>query len=233
MKPKAVVLLSGGLDSATCLYDAIDRGFEVIALSFFYNQSHLIELEYAKKLVEESRVAVHLNLKSDLDKIGGSALTTDTPIPKGGQDLEKENHIPATYVPGRNIIFLSLAAATAEANGAHNIFIGVNALDYSGYPDCRPDFIRAFTHALNLGTKQGVTSNKFTIHTPLIDLTKAQIVEKGNKLNVPYELTWSCYDPQKKDSGEIVPCMQCDSCLLRQKGFADAGLLDPAIRKTI
>ena len=221
---KAVVLLSGGLDSATAMAMAIDMGFEAYALSFSYGQRHSAELEAAKKVAKALGAAEHRIANIDLACFGGSALTTDMAVPKGRatQDMEKE--IPVTYVPARNTIFLSFALAWAEVLETSHIFIGVNAVDYSGYPDCRPEYIQAFTAMANLATKAGVEGRtKIRIHTPLIDLTKAQIIQKGISLGVDYSLTHSCYDPSPQGKA----CGQCDSCLLRKKGFAQAGVPDP------
>ncbi|MGC2424734.1 MAG: 7-cyano-7-deazaguanine synthase QueC [Nitrospirota bacterium] len=216
---KAVVLLSGGLDSATTLAYAVSKGFECHAITFDYGQRHKVEIKAAKKVAKALGAARHLVIKIDLRKFGGSALTSDTPVPKGRSAKKIGEGIPATYVPARNTVFLSLALALAEAAGAHDIFIGVNALDYSGYPDCRPEFIRAFERTANLGTKAGVEGDKFKIHAPLIKMTKAEIVKLGRKLGVDFEMTHSCYDP----SPDGAPCGRCDSCLLREKGFKEAG----------
>jgi 7-cyano-7-deazaguanine synthase len=221
---KAVVLLSGGLDSATVLAIARNQGYKCYALSFRYGQRHVWELEAAKRVAasvgaEEHRVAV-----IDLRVFGGSALTDDIAVPKR-RDTDAMSHgIPITYVPARNTIFLSFALAWAEVLGSSDIFIGVNALDYSGYPDCRPEYIEAFEKMANLATKAGVEGRQhLKIHTPLIALSKAQIIAKGLELGVDYKLTSSCYDP----SPTGVPCGECDSCLLRQKGFRENGLDDP------
>ncbi len=223
IKPKAVVLVSGGLDSSTCLAWAISEGYDVHALSFDYGQRHKMELSCAKKICRFFKVQNHKIFKLDLRTFGGSALTADIDVPKNRslKTMGKKG-IPVTYVPARNTIFLSLALAYAETVKAFNLVIGVNALDYSGYPDCRPEFIRAFEKLANLATKEGVEGKKFKIHTPLLKLTKAGIIKKGVKLGVDYSLTSSCYSPEKGK-----PCGHCDSCLLRLKGFKAAGYLDP------
>ena len=218
LNKKAVVLLSGGLDSATTLAYAVSKGYECHAITFDYGQRHKIEIKAAKKVAKALGAARHLVIKIDLRKFGGSALTSDMPVPKGRSAKKIGEGIPATYVPARNTVFLSLALALAETAGAHDIFIGVNALDYSGYPDCRPEFIRAFEKTANLGTKAGVEGEKFKIHAPLIKLSKAEIVRLGRKLGVDFEMTHSCYDP----GPDGAPCGRCDSCLLREKGFKEA-----------
>ncbi|HBI48115.1 MAG TPA: 7-cyano-7-deazaguanine synthase QueC [Smithella sp.] len=221
---KAVVLLSGGIDSATILAIAKDRGFDVYALSFRYGQRHIVELEAAKRVALCNKVAEHLIIDIDLRRIGGSALTADIAVPKSRNVEQMGEHIPVTYVPARNTIFLSYALAWAEVIGADDIFIGVNALDYSGYPDCRPEYIAAYEQMANLATKAGVESGeKLKINAPLIQMSKSQIIRKGIELGVNYSLTHSCYDPFP--SGEA--CGECDSCLLRLKGFRDAGVKDP------
>jgi len=221
---KAVVLLSGGLDSATTLAIARDRGFEIYALSFRYGQRHAVEMKAARRIARKNKVAGHLILNMDLRKIGGSALTADIHVPKNQTGSVLKRKIPVTYVPARNTIFLAYALAWAEVIGSHDIFIGVNALDYSGYPDCRPRYIAAFRKLANLATKAGVEGKqKLAIHAPLIKMSKAEIIKKGMDLGVDYSLTHSCYDPSP--SGE--PCGECDSCLLRLKGFREAGLKDP------
>jgi 7-cyano-7-deazaguanine synthase len=221
---RAVVLLSGGLDSATVLAIARSEGFELYALSFSYGQRHVWELEAANQVAASIGVALHRVAQIDLRVFGGSALTDDIAVPKGRDANEMSHGIPVTYVPARNTIFLSFALAWAEVLGASDVFIGVNALDYSGYPDCRPEFIEAFEKMANLATRAGVEGRQsLKIHTPLIALTKAQIIAKGLELGVDYGLTSSCYDPSQ--SGE--PCGQCDSCLLRQKGFGEIGIADP------
>jgi len=221
---KAVVLLSGGLDSATTLAIARDRGFEIYALSFRYGQRHAVEMKAARRIARKNKVAGHLILNMDLRKIGGSALTADIHVPKNQTGTALKRKIPVTYVPARNTIFLAYALAWAEVIGSHDIFIGVNALDYSGYPDCRPRYIAAFRKLADLATKAGVEGKqKLAIHAPLIKMSKAEIIKKGMDLGVDYSLTHSCYDPSP--SGE--PCGECDSCLLRLKGFREAGLKDP------
>jgi 7-cyano-7-deazaguanine synthase len=221
---KAVVLLSGGLDSATVLAIARSQGYESYALSFSYGQRHVWELEAAAKVAASVGAADHKVAQIDLRVFGGSALTADIAVPKGRGMEEMGHGIPITYVPARNTIFLSFALAWAEVLGSSDIFIGVNALDYSGYPDCRPEYIEAFEKMANLATKAGVEGHQsLKIHTPLIDLTKAEIIAAGMKLGVDYGLTSSCYDPAA--TGE--PCGQCDSCLLRQKGFRENGREDP------
>lgn len=219
----AVILLSGGLDSTTTLAIAIAGGFEPYTLAFRYGQRHDIELEAAKKVSQALGAKGHLVIDIDLGRIGGSALTSDIDVPKGrgAEDMSKD--IPVTYVPARNIIFLSLALAYAETISSSDIFIGVNALDYSGYPDCRPEFIEAFEKMANLGTKKGVEGKGFTIHTPLIRMTKSEIIKRGMELGVDYSMTHSCYDP----TPEGLACGECDSCLLRKKGFAEVGIEDP------
>lgn len=221
---KAVVLLSGGLDSATVLAIARSQGYEAFALSFSYGQRHLWELEAAKRVAAATGAAEHRIAVIDLRVFGGSALTDDIAVPKGRAMDEMAHRIPVTYVPARNAIFLSFALAWAEVLGAHDIFIGVNALDYSGYPDCRPEFIEAFERMANLATKASVERRQeVKIHTPLIAMTKAQIIRRGIELGVDFGLTSSCYDPSA--TGE--PCGQCDSCLLRAKGFHECGIEDP------
>ena len=220
----AVVLLSGGLDSSTVLAIAKSQGFAPYALSFHYGQRHIQELKAAESVVAAQGAAKHVVAKIDLREFGGSALTADIAVPKGRSTTDMSHGIPITYVPARNTVFLSFALAWAETLGASDIFIGVNALDYSGYPDCRPEYIAAYETMANLATKAGVEgTQKLKIHTPLINLTKAQIVQKGLRLGVDYGLTSSCYDPGEDGR----PCGTCDSCLLRAKGFAEAGVPDP------
>lgn len=223
-KQKAVVLLSGGLDSATVLAIARAEGYDAYALSFSYGQRHAWELECARRVAAALGAKEHRVAEIDLRAFGGSALTAEMDVPKGRTEDEMKGEIPITYVPARNTIFLSFALAWAEVLGASDIFLGVNALDYSGYPDCRPEFIEAFERLANLATKAGVEGRqRLKIHTPLIALTKAQIIRRGLELGVDYGLTSSCYDPSA--SGE--PCGECDSCVLRQKGFRENGLSDP------
>ena len=223
-KKPAVVLLSGGLDSTTVLAIAKHQGFDIHALSFSYGQRHSWELEAARRVAETIGVTSHKTVNLDLRAFGGSALTSEIEVPKGRSVTEMSHDIPITYVPARNTIFLSFALAWAEVLGSSDAFIGVNALDYSGYPDCRPEFIGAFETMANLATRAGIEGRqKFVIHTPLINLTKAEIIRRGIELGVDYSLTSSCYDPAP--NGE--PCGQCDSCLLRQKGFRENGLEDP------
>ncbi len=259
MKP-AVVLLSGGIDSTTTLAVAKEKGFEIYAISFDYGQRHWIELAFAKQYAVRFKVQKHLTMKFDLREIGGSALTSDIEVPKDRaqisdhrtQTINNESlgsDIPVTYVPARNAIFLSFALAFAERIGAEDIFIGANVLDYSGYPDCRPEFISAFENMANIATKTSVEgSTKFKIHAPLINLTKAEIIKKGAELEVDFSQTWSCYDPQPATKDEkmrrwedkqsqplnflasqllnYTPCTRCDSCVLRAKGFKEAGIED-------
>lgn len=263
---KAVVLLSGGIDSTTTLAVAKEKSFEIYAISFDYGQRHWIELAFAKQCAVRFKVQKHLIMKFDLREIGGSALTSDIEVPKDRAQISdhrtqtiKNNEnlgsdIPVTYVPARNAIFLSFALAFAESIGAEDIFIGANVLDYSGYPDCRPEFINAFENMANIATKTSVEgSTKFKIHAPLINLTKAEIIKKGAELEVDFSLTWSCYDPRPATEDEkmrrwedkqsqplnflasqllnYVLCKRCDSCVLRAKGFKEAGLDDPLILK--
>jgi 7-cyano-7-deazaguanine synthase len=221
---KAVVLFSGGLDSTTCLAVARRDGFMPCALSFEYGQRHKVELEAARRVAKAMAVATHLILPLPLGAIGGSALTADIDVPKDRDIGEMEADIPVTYVPARNTIFLSMALGWAEVLGASDIYIGVNALDYSGYPDCRPEFIGAFEAMANLAVKEAVEGRlAIRIHTPLLQLSKAGIVELGTSLGVDYGLTHSCYDPDP----DGLACGRCDSCLLRKKGFEEAGVADP------
>src|ERR1039458_7221135 len=221
---RAVVLLSGGLDSATVLAIAKSQGYELYALSFSYGQRHVIELEAALRVATAIGVADHRIAQIDLRVFGGSALTGDFAVPKGRTADEMSHDIPITYVPARNTIFLSFALAWAEVLASSDIFIGVNAVDYSGYPDCRPDYIVAFERMANLATRAGVEgAQKLTIHTPLIAFSKAEIIRAGLALGVDYSLTHSCYDP----AAEGGACGHCDSCLLRVAGFAAAGAVDP------
>ena len=224
MKKKAVVLLSGGLDSTTALAIAKKEGFDVYALSFDYRQRHRIELERAKQIAKKLGVIDHQIINIDLRQFGGSALTDSIDVPTHREEKIVSEEIPVTYVPARNTIFLSLGLAYAEVNNAPHIFLGVNAVDYSGYPDCRPEFIEAFEKLANLATKTSVEGKeKLKIHTPLIQLTKAKIILKGIELDVDYSLTYSCYKPEKGGKA----CGICDSCQLRLRGFNEAGLEDP------
>ncbi len=225
-KPRAVVLLSGGLDSTTILALAIQDGFELYAVSFRYGQRHEIEVAAAARIAATFQVAKHIVVDVDLRQLGGSALTSDISVPKHETVEAIGTEIPVTYVPARNTVFLSYALAWAETLGAGDIFIGVNAVDYSGYPDCRPEYIEAFERMANLATKAAVEGTQsIKIHTPLIHLTKAQIIKTGLSLGVDYALTTSCYDPSEAGTS----CGHCDACLLRRKGFADNGLEDPGI----
>ena len=217
---KAVVLYSGGLDSTTCMAIAREQGFAPYALSFAYGQRHSVELEKAREYAPLIGAVEHMVIDINLRQMGGSALTADIDVPKDGA---ADAAIPITYVPARNTIFLSFALGWAEVLGASDIFIGVNALDYSGYPDCRPEFVAAFQQLANLATRAGVEGNPYRIQAPLINLTKAQIIQQGLTLGVDYRLTHSCYDP----TTDGFSCGHCDSCLLRLKGFADADLTDP------
>jgi len=225
---KAVVLLSGGLDSTTALAIAKTEGFTPYALSFRYGQRHEVELGSAARVAETMGVAEHVIADIDLRRFGGSALTGDIEVPKHRGLDEMGEGIPVTYVPARNTVFLAFALVWAEVLDANDIFIGVNALDYSGYPDCRPEYIAAYAKMANLATKAGVEGRqRLKIHTPLIQLTKAQIIRKGTELGVDYAITSSCYDPGEDGR----PCGQCDSCQLRAKGFAEAGIPDPLLAK--
>jgi 7-cyano-7-deazaguanine synthase len=225
MTRRAVILLSGGLDSATAAAIAANKGFEMFALSADYGQRHRFELDAARRVGEALGVKRHAVVKVDLAQFGGSALTDNIAVPKD-RDADTMSHgIPVTYVPARNTVLLSLALAYAEVVRAADIFIGVNAIDYSGYPDCRGEFIAAFEKLANLATKAGVEGElKFRIHTPLIEMSKAEIIRRGSGLNVDYALTHSCYDPDLQG----IACGHCDACQLRLKGFAEAGLVDPA-----
>lgn len=227
MNRPAVVLLSGGLDSTTVIAMARDQGYTPYALSFKYGQRHLIELEAAARAAEVFGAARHVIAEIDLRTFGGSALTADIDVPKHSTAAEVSNptEVPVTYVPARNTIFLSYALAYAETVGATDIFLGVNAMDYSGYPDCRPEYIEAFERMANLATKIGIEGPGIKIHTPLLQLTKAEIIKAGTELGVDYGITSSCYDPDALGR----PCGHCDSCLLRLKGFEDAGITDPLV----
>jgi 7-cyano-7-deazaguanine synthase len=223
-KPRAVVLLSGGLDSTTCCAIALDQGYELSALTVTYGQRHDIEIDTARAVAAHFDITDHVVTEIDLRAFGGSALTSDIDVPKHDDAADIGDGIPVTYVPARNTIFLAFALAFAETRNADAIFIGVNALDYSGYPDCRPEYIAAFQNMANLATKSGVEGkDALTIHTPLIDRTKAQIIQTGLDLGVDYAMTTSCYDPDESGAA----CGHCDACLLRLKGFRDAGLNDP------
>jgi 7-cyano-7-deazaguanine synthase len=220
---RAIVLLSGGIDSATTFALARQHDYALYALSFEYGQRHGIEIDAAKKIARQLGAIEHRVIQNDLRSFGGSALTDAIAVPKDRTAGEMEREIPITYVPARNTIFLSYALAWAEVIGARDIFMGVNAIDYSGYPDCRPEFIAQFERLANLATKAGVSGSEFRIHAPLIKMTKAQIIGKGTELGVDFSLTHSCYDPAPNGKA----CGKCDSCLLRAKGFAEAGIADP------
>ena len=215
---KALVLFSGGLDSTTMLAMVKSDGYEITALTIDYNQRHVSEIVFSKKSLSQLQINKQIIFDLDLSKIGGSALTDNIPVP-----IDSNDNIPTTYVPARNTIFLSLASSFAERLNISDIFIGANIIDYSGYPDCRPEFIKSFEKTINLGTKLGVEGSHFRIHTPLIKMTKAEIIKKGHSLGVDYSLTLSCYNPT--DSG--LACGKCDSCKFRKDGFKDAGLPDP------
>lgn len=223
MERPGVVLLSGGLDSTTVLAIARAQGFTTYALSFSYGQRHRLELDAAARVATAQGVARHVVAEIDLRMFGGSALTADIDVPKHDTADELKADIPITYVPARNTIFLSFALAYAETIGAADIFLGVNALDYSGYPDCRPEYIIAYEAMANLATRAGAEGTKLTLHTPLLTMSKADIIQEGCRLGVDYSLTLSCYDPDNASR----PCGRCDSCLLRLKGFAEAGTADP------
>jgi 7-cyano-7-deazaguanine synthase len=229
-KPKAVVLLSGGLDSTTVLAMALNEGFEANAMSFRYGQRHSVELDSAAQVAQRLGAARHIVVDVNLRVFGGSALTSDTDVPKNRSTRDMADGIPVTYVPARNTIFLSFALAWAEVLGSSDIFVGVNALDYSGYPDCRPEYIDAYEHMANLATRAGVEgSQKLKIHAPLSKLTKADIIKAGMALGVDYSITSSCYDPDAQGG----PCGHCDACLLRAKGFAEAGMPDPLLARLL
>lgn len=228
VNPKAVVLLSGGLDSATVLAIAMNQGFDGYAMSFRYGQRHVVELEKAELVAQQMGAARHTVMDINLRTFGGSALTSDVAVPKGRSAEDMSHGIPITYVPARNTIFLSFALAWAEVLGSSDIFVGVNALDYSGYPDCRPEYIEAFERMANLATKAGVEgTQKLKIHAPLLKMTKADIIRAGLALGVDYSITSSCYDPGPDGR----PCGGCDSCVLRTKGFAVVGVADPLLVK--
>ncbi|NLD38304.1 MAG: 7-cyano-7-deazaguanine synthase QueC [Desulfatiglans sp.] len=221
---KAVVLSSGGLDSTTVMAIAMSEGYSIYSLSFNYGQRHIFELESARRVSEFFRVKDHKVINIDLRTIGGSSLTADIDVPKGRAETDIAKDIPITYVPARNTIFLSYALAVAEVIECADIFIGVNSVDYSGYPDCRPEYIEAFEKMANLATKAGVEKKTILkIHTPLISMTKAEIIKRGNELGVDYSITHSCYDPSKKG----LACGSCDSCIIRKRGFKEAGIPDP------
>lgn len=222
MKKKGVILLSGGLDSATVAAIAVNEGYSLSALTFFYSQRHEVEIKFAEKLAEFFKMDNHVKI-SIPSQIFRTALTSDSAIDVPKNREIQSSHIPETYVPARNIIFLSYALAYAESAGAEHIFIGANAVDYSGYPDCRPEFFTAFKKMANIGTKAGVEGRGFNIHTPLMHLYKHEIIKLGSELGVDYSLTHSCYDPYADGSS----CGECDSCYLRIKGFAEAGVPDP------
>ncbi len=225
--PRAIVLLSGGLDSATCLAIARDMGFECYALSVAYGQRHVAELSASRRVAEALGAREHRLARVELGQFGGSALTdASIPVPEGE---EGSSGIPVTYVPARNTVMLSIALAWAEVLGANDIFVGVNAVDYSGYPDCRPDYIEAFERMANLATKRGVEGARLRIHAPLIALSKAEIITRGNALGVDYGLTVTCY--QADDSGRA--CGRCEACRLRRAGFASAGIADPTAYQTL
>jgi 7-cyano-7-deazaguanine synthase len=224
MTKSAIVLLSGGLDSATTAAIARHEGFELHALSIYYGQRHRFEMDASKRVAKSLGVKRHVRLKIDLSQVGGSALTDEIDVPKDRTPGDMHAGIPITYVPARNTVFLSLALGYAEVLKAEDIFLGINAVDYSGYPDCRPEFVAAFERLANVATKAGVEGTmKFRLRTPLIDLTKAQIIRRGTELGVDYSLTHSCYDPDAAG----VSCGRCDACLLRLAGFDAAGLQDP------
>lgn len=224
--PRAVVLLSGGLDSTTCLAIARSEGFDICGISFRYGQRHAVEIAAAQRVAEAWHVRPHVIVDIDLRQFGGSALTSGQDVPKRSSIEEIGDDIPVTYVPARNTVFLSLALAWAETLDTGDIFIGVNALDYSGYPDCRPEYVAAFEKMANLATKAAVEGRRpVRIHAPLVQWSKAEIIRRGLDLGVDYSLTTSCYDP----TADGKPCRQCDACLLRQRGFAENGLTDPAL----
>lgn len=220
------MLLSGGLDSVTVLAHARRKGYEVTAVSFTYGQRHRRELEAARRQASIWEVAEHVVAQIDFGPIGGSALTTSAEVPKDRTEDVMEDEVPATYVPARNAVFLSYALAVAEARGIQNLFIGANAVDFSGYPDCRPSFLKAFEAMAQTATVAGMEGHRYHIHAPLLHLTKGEIVTLGTELGVDYGATWTCYDPTPSDD----PCRRCDSCILRAKGFTEAGLPDPLLQ---
>jgi len=222
----AVVIFSGGLDSTTVLYHAIHNGYKVHAISFEYGQKHIVEIDRAKNIIEINYGIRHIIVPVSTQLFSNSALTGHGNIPKDRTDISEEI-IPVTYVPARNLIFLSIASAYAESNAIREIFIGVNSQDYSGYPDCRNDFISSFEKTVNLATRAGRTTDQIRIMTPLANLNKKEIILMGNRLNVPFHMTWSCYDPLVSPDGVTRPCLHCDSCLLRIKGFNEAGVAVP------
>lgn len=222
-RPKAIVLLSGGIDSSTTLAIAKSKGYDIVALSFDYGQRHKYELKAAKKICSKFDVNVHIIIYLDFSQIGGSALTTTIEVPKGRKEEEIGKGVPLTYVPARNTIFLSYALGVAEIKKAYKIFIGANAVDYSGYPDCRPEYIKSFESMANLATKSAIEGAKISIEAPLIKLSKADIIRQGLELGLDYSLTFSCYDPVE----DGLACGECDSCLFRKKGFAEAKVPDP------
>lgn len=225
---KSVVLVSGGLDSATCCGFARKDGFKIYAMSFSYGQRHRVELDSAKKVASFFNAEEHRIINIDLRAFGGSSLTSEMDVPKN-RIPQPDEEIPNTYVPARNTIFLSYALGWAEVLGCNDIFIGVNSVDYSGYPDCRPEFIDAFQKMANLATRAAVQNHKITIHTPLISLTKAEIIKAGISMNIDYSITHSCYDP----SADGLACGSCDSCLIRKRGFMDAAVTDPTRYQSI
>lgn len=223
---KCVVLLSGGLDSATVLAMAKEQGFDPCALTVTYGQRHAVELDAARATATSQGVTDHRFVKVELDKLGGSALTDDIDVPKDRDESTMAGEIPVTYVPARNTVMLSIALGFAEVVGANDIFVGVNAVDYSGYPDCRPEYIEAFQTMARLATKSGVEGAEITIHAPLVHLTKTDIVREGLRLGVDYSKTHSCYDPDENGR----PCGRCDSCQIRNRAFAELGMTDPALK---
>jgi len=230
---KAIILFSGGLDSTTLLYTAIKDNYEIFPLTFSYSQKHSVEISICKKHLQKLGIENHQIINLTPEIFQGSALTSLANIPKNRSKKEMEVGIPTTYVPVRNLIFLSTAVAYAESINAKHIFIGVNALDYSGYPDCRPDFINSFQETANLASREGREGRTISIHTPLIHLQKHEIIQLGFSNSVPYEFTWSCYDPVVLSNDTYAPCHECDSCILRESGFKKAGQLDPLNRITV